>query len=52
MSEDCIELKKPVLLIGIGKTGKKIILNLKNEIDYEIYQIRYYAHSFTLCLLK
>lgn len=30
MSEDCIELRKPVLLIGIGKIGKDIVSKLHN----------------------
>ena len=30
MSEDCIELRKPVLLIGIGKIGKNIMSKLDN----------------------
>ena len=30
MSEDCIELRKPVLLIGIGKIGKNIVSKLDN----------------------
>jgi len=30
LSEDGIELRKPVLLIGIGKIGKDILSNLKN----------------------
>ena len=31
MSEDCIELRNPALLIGIGKTGKEIASKLNNE---------------------
>ena len=34
MSEDCIELRKPVLLIGIGKIGKNIVSKLDN-IEYD-----------------
>lgn len=30
MSEDCVELRKPALLIGIGKIGKNIISKLNN----------------------
>jgi cell division protein FtsZ len=30
LSEDCIELKKPALLIGIGKMGKNIVSKLNN----------------------
>lgn len=30
MPEDCIELRKPVLLIGIGKAGKNIVSKLDN----------------------
>jgi cell division protein FtsZ len=30
LSEDCIELRKPVLLIGIGKIGKDIVSKLHN----------------------
>ena len=30
MAEDCIELRKPVLLIGIGKIGKNIVSKLEN----------------------
>lgn len=30
MSEDCIELRKPALIIGIGKIGKNIISKLNN----------------------
>lgn len=34
MSEDYIELRKPVLLIGIGKVGKYIVSKLDN-VDYD-----------------
>ena len=30
MSEDCVELRKPALLIGIGKIGKTILSKLNN----------------------
>jgi len=33
LSEDCIELRKPVLLIGIGKIGKNIV----SKLDYMEY---------------
>jgi hypothetical protein len=32
LSEDCIELRKPALLIGIGKIGKEIVSKLSNEV--------------------
>ncbi|MGI0032847.1 MAG: hypothetical protein ACRD97_06215 [Nitrososphaeraceae archaeon] len=31
MSEDCIELRKPALIIGIGRIGKNIISKLNNN---------------------
>lgn len=34
MAEDCIELRKPVLLIGIGKIGKNIVSKLEN-VEYD-----------------
>ncbi|MDP9210847.1 MAG: hypothetical protein M3N27_02515 [Thermoproteota archaeon] len=34
MVEDCIELRKPVLLIGIGKIGKNIVSKLDN-VEYD-----------------
>jgi len=34
LSEDCIELRKPVLLIGIGKIGKNIVSKLDN-VEYD-----------------
>ena len=34
MSEDCIELRKPALLIGIGKIGKDIISKL-NYVEHD-----------------
>ena len=34
MSEDCIELRKPALLIGIGKIGKDIVSKL-NDVEHD-----------------
>jgi cell division protein FtsZ len=34
LAEDCIELRKPVLLIGIGKIGKNIVSKLEN-VEYD-----------------
>ncbi|HEY7695210.1 MAG TPA: hypothetical protein VH797_03815 [Nitrososphaeraceae archaeon] len=34
MSEDCIELRKPVLLIGIGRIGKNIVAKL-DKVEYD-----------------
>jgi len=34
LSEDCIDLRKPVLLIGIGKVGKNIVSKLDN-VEYD-----------------
>ena len=38
MSEDCIELRKPALLIGIGKIGKDIISKL-NDVEHDFLLI-------------
>jgi len=38
LSEDCIELRRPVLLIGIGKIGKNIVSKLDN-IEYDFLLI-------------
>lgn len=38
MSEDCIELRKPALLIGIGKIGKDIVSKL-NDVEHDFLLI-------------
>jgi cell division protein FtsZ len=38
LSEDCIELKKPALLIGIGKMGKNIVSKL-NDVEHDFLLI-------------
>ena len=38
MSEECIELRKPVLLIGIGKIGKDIVSKL-NDVEHDFLLI-------------
>ena len=38
MSEDCIELRKPALLIGIGKIGKNIVSKL-NYVEHDFLLI-------------
>lgn len=38
MSEDCIELRKPSLLIGIGKIGKNIVSKL-NDVEHDFLLI-------------
>ncbi len=38
MSEDCIELRKPDLLIGIGKIGKDIVSKL-NDVEHDFLLI-------------
>ena len=40
MSEDCIELRKPALIIGIGRIGKNIISKLNNnDVDHDFLLI-------------
>jgi len=38
LSEDCIELRKPALLIGIGKIGKDIVSKL-NDVEHDFLLI-------------
>jgi cell division protein FtsZ len=38
LSEECIELRKPVLLIGIGKIGKDIVSKL-NDVEHDFLLI-------------
>jgi len=38
LSEDCIELRKPALLIGIGKIGKNIVSKL-NDVEHDFLLI-------------
>jgi len=40
LSEDCIELRKPALIIGIGRIGKNIISKLNNnDVDHDFLLI-------------
>lgn len=39
MLGDSLELRKPVLLIGIGKIGKNIVSKLKNDFDHDFLLI-------------
>ena len=48
MSEDCIELRKPALLIGIGKIGKNITSKL-NNVEHDFLLISNHRDDLEVC---
>ena len=48
MSEDCVELRKPALLIGIGKIGKNIVSKL-NNVEHDFLLISNHRDDLEIC---
>ena len=48
MSEDCFELRKPALLIGIGKIGKNITSKL-NNVEHDFLLISNHRDDLEVC---